>query len=263
MYALWTVIGIVALWLAVMVVRAVRFKPPVLEAPKSLNESPDPQQAVEHLQQLIRCKTVSYRDKELEDETAFEQLYSLLPGLYPHVYQHCSCIRPNERSIIFVWKGRSSAKPVVLMAHYDVVPVRQDEWSRDAFAAEIVDGELWGRGTLDTKGTFNGVLQAADNLIAGGFVPANDLYLCFAGDEEVAGSGAQANVAWLKEHGIHPELVLDEGGAVVEKVFPGVTKPAAVIGIAEKGIMDIRLTVETKGGHASTPPAHSAIGMLS
>ena len=256
------VLGILLAFLLVLLVRALRFTPAEQETPAPLTEKPDPDKAVSHLQRLIRCRTVSDSDRSLEDDSQFEALYALLPELYPHVYASCQAVRPNDRSLIYVWKGRSSEKPVVLMAHYDVVPVRQEEWQRDAFSAEIVDGELWGRGTLDTKATFNGVLEAADNLISEGFVPANDIYMCFAGNEETGGNGAPANVEWLRSRGVKPELVLDEGGAVVENVFPGVTQPAAVIGIAEKGSLNLRLELETKGGHSSTPPVHSAIGSL-
>lgn len=248
---------------AVVLVRAFLFKPAPLPQPAPMTEKPDADKVIDHLQQLIRCRTVSNLDRSLEDDDAFEALYDLLPKLYPNVYRTCECVCPNDRSLIYVWKGRSSEKPVVLMAHYDVVPVRQEEWQHDAFSAQIIDGEMWGRGTLDTKATFNGVLEAADNMISEGFVPANDIYMCFAGNEEIGGSGAPANVAWLKQHGVKPELVLDEGGAVVQNVFPGVSQPAAVIGIAEKGTLDLRFELETKGGHSSTPPVHSAIGMLS
>ena len=158
MIELWIVLGLLVLWLAVLLVRAVMFKPVPQQEPAPLTEAPDPDKAVEHLRQLIRCKTVSYTERELEDDGEFRKLYALLPQLYPHVYQTCELVQPSDRSLIYVWKGRSSDKPCVLMAHYDVVPVRREEWQRDAFTGEIVDGELWGRGTLDTKGTFNGVL---------------------------------------------------------------------------------------------------------
>ena len=263
MTALWIILGLLVAFLAVILARACLFVPGKEEPAPALDEHPDEKKIIDHMQQLIRCKTVSNRDKSLEDEAEFQRLYALLPTLFPHVYEACECFTPSDRSLIYAWKGKSSEKPGVLMAHYDVVPVVQEEWSKPAFEAIIEDGVMWGRGTLDTKGTFLGALEAADNLIAEGFVPAHDLYLCFAGNEEISGYGAPANVDWLEQHGIHPEFVLDEGGAVVEGVFPGVKQRCAVVGIAEKGPMTLRLTVETKGGHASTPPAQSAIGILS
>ena len=263
MVVLIVVLCLLVVFVAVLLARTFRFTPPALPQPAEMREQPDEDKLIGHMQQLIRCRTVSSRDKALEDDSEFQKLYGLLPGLFPNVYRVCECVRPSDRSLIYVWKGKSAEKPGVLMAHYDVVPVDESEWEKPAFEAIIENGVLWGRGTLDTKGTFLGALEAADNLIAEGFVPANDLYLCFAGNEEISGYGAPANVDWLEQHGVHPAFVLDEGGAVVKDVFPGVTQPCAVVGIAEKGPMNLRLTVEAKGGHASTPPAQSAIGILS
>ena len=247
---------------AVLIARTLAFKPQPEESVVSSGEAVNGDKAVRALQELIRCKTVSYRDKSLEDESEFRRLEDLLPKLFPHVYAACTLVRPGPRSLLFHWKGRSAGAPGVLMAHYDVVPVNQDMWDKPPFDGIIEDGFLWGRGTLDTKGTLLGVLEACDSLIAEGFVPANDLYLAFAGDEEISGDGAPAIVRWLTEHDIHPAFVLDEGGAVVENVFPGVKQPCALIGIGEKGPMDVKLTLDTNGGHASTPPPHTPVGVL-
>lgn len=258
----WIILGILAVLITVILARTLAFRPmeeaPVDSAPEDVDEA----KAIADLQALIRCKTVSYRDKSLEDEAEFAKLEALLPRLFPHVHEACAFVKPGPRSLLFHWKGRSNAKPGVLMAHYDVVPVNQDAWSKPAFEALLEDGVLWGRGTLDTKGTLLGVLEAADTLIARGFTPANDLYLAFAGDEEISGEGAPTIVRWLTAHGVKPAFVLDEGGAVVQNVFPGVAQPCAVVGTGEKGPMDVRLTMSTAGGHASTPPAHTPVGVL-
>jgi len=258
----WIILLAILAFLAVLIIRALAFKPqseaPVNAVPETLDE----QKAIDHLQSLIRCKTVSYRDKVLEDNAEFEKLEALLPQLYPNVCKTCELIKPDPRALLFRWKGQSSAQPGVLMAHYDVVPVNESDWEKPAFDGIIENGILWGRGTLDTKGTFNGVLEAADNLIAQGFVPANDLYLAFGGDEEISGNGAPAIVKWFQQQNITPAFVLDEGGAVVENVFPGVKVPCAVIGTGEKGPMDVKLTLKTNGGHSSTPPPHSPVGIL-
>ena len=126
----------------------------------------------------------------------------------------------------------------------------------------VKDGELWGRGTLDTKGTLHGVMEAAEMLIGQGFVPENDVYFAFGGDEEIFGGDAPAIVEELKKRGIHPEFVLDEGGAIVEGVFPGVSKSAALIGTAEKGTVSVDMTASGKGGHASAPASRQALGIL-
>lgn len=262
MVILCTLLVVLAAFVTVLVMRTLQFKPEPQAPVAAPEETFDGDKAVSDLQALIRCKTVSYRDKSLEDEAEFAKLEALLPQLFPHVYQTCTFHRPGERSLLFHWKGASDQAPGVLMAHYDVVPVNEDMWEKPAFEGIIENDVLWGRGTLDTKGTFLGVLEAADNLIAQGFTPTNDLYLAFAGDEEISGTGAPTIVRWLQERNITPAFVLDEGGAVVEKVFPGVKQPCALIGIGEKGPMDVKLTLETGGGHASTPPSHTPVGVL-
>jgi len=259
---IWIILLAVLAFLAVLITRALSFRPQPEEAAFAAPETLDEQKAIDHLQALIRCKTVSYRNKALEDNAEFEKLENLLPQLYPNVCKTCELIKPNDRALLFHWKGKSSDQPGVLMAHYDVVPVNEADWQKPAFDGIIEDGVLWGRGTLDTKGTFNGVLEAADNLIAQGFVPANDLFLAFGGDEEISGDGAPAIVRWFQQQHITPAFVLDEGGAVVENVFPGVKVPCAVVGTGEKGPMDVKLTLRTSGGHASTPPPHSPVGIL-
>lgn len=250
------------MFIAVLVMRTIQFKPEADTPVDSSEEIFDADKPIQALQALIRCKTVSYRDKTLEDNAEFSRLEELLPQLFPHVFSTCQLRKLNDRSLLFHWKGQSCDAPGVLMAHYDVVPVNEELWDKPAFEGIIENDVLWGRGTLDTKGTFVGVLQAADNLIAKGYMPANDLYLAFAGDEEISGTGAPAIVQWFSEQGITPAFVLDEGGAVVENVFPGVKQPCALIGIGEKGPMDVKFTLDTNGGHASTPPPHSPIGVL-
>ena len=259
---LWIILIALAAFAAVLLARAAAFTPRTEENANTAEEVFDREKAISHLQSLIRCKTVSFRDKSKEDNAEFEKLEALLPALFPNVFKTCELIKPNSRALLFCWKGRSCEKPGVLMAHYDVVPVNESDWEKPAFDAVIENGVLWGRGTLDTKATFCGILEAADNLIAQGYVPENDLYLAFGGDEEISGDGAPAIVRWFQDHGITPAFVLDEGGAVVENVFPGVKVPCAVVGTGEKGPMDVRLTLKSRGGHSSTPPPHTPVGIL-
>lgn len=256
------VLGILAALLAVLLIRALSFNPKSQKeaAPEEIVFDKDA--AVEALAQLVRCRTVSYYDPAMEDEAEFKKLIDLLPELYPKVFEACTLLTLPHRALLFRWPGKSDDAPAVMMSHYDVVPVDEKKWEKPPFAGIIEDGVLWGRGTLDTKATFNAVMSAANHLISQGFVPENDIYFAFSGGEEVNGMGAVNIVNYFKEHGIRPALVVDEGGAVVENVFPGVKKPCGMIGIAEKGMINVCYAVRSRGGHASAPPVKTPIGAL-
>ena len=255
--------GIVILFFAVVLIRTALFRPKAQPAVSDEKVEFDRDAAVNALAQLVRCKTVSYNDPTLEDDAEFEKLITLLPGLYPRVFGICSMDRLPDRALLFRWPGKSDKNPAVMMAHYDVVPVNEAGWEKPPFAAVIEDGVMWGRGTLDTKVTFNGVLSAADHLIGQGFTPENDIYFAFSGGEEVNGKGAPNIVNWFIAHGIQPAIVVDEGGAVVENVFPGVKAPCGLIGIAEKGMINAQFRTDSSGGHASAPKPHTPVGILS
>ena len=255
--------ALIAVFLAVVTVRTLRFTPKPQPRLSQEEVSFDRDAAVDALAQLVRCKTVSYNDHSLEDEAEFQKLISLLPKLYPSVMETCEFRQLPDRALLLRWPGKSPGDPSVMMAHYDVVPASEDAWEKLPFEAILEDGVLWGRGTLDTKVTFNGILSAANHLIARGFRPERDVYFAFSGGEEVNGQGAPNIVAWFREQGIHPAMVVDEGGAVVENVFPGVKVPCGLIGIAEKGMMNARFRARSQGGHASAPKPHTPVGVLS
>ena len=249
--------------IAVILVRTALFRPKEGKEESVDEISFDKDAAIRALGELVRCRTVSNYDREKEDDAEFEKLIGLLPTLYPRVCETCTLQRLPDRALLFTWKGRGEGKPAVLMAHYDVVPVEEENWENPPFEAIVRDGVMWGRGTLDTKVTFNGILSAAENLIAQGFTPENDVYFAFSGGEEINGPGAVHIVDHFKAQGIEPELVVDEGGAVVEDVFPGVSGPCALIGIAEKGMLNLEFSVSSAGGHASAPAPHTPVGILS
>ncbi len=246
----------------IVLIRTFNFKPKKIKDVDFEGVEFDKIKAVENLRELIKCKTISDYDKSKEDETEFEKLYSLLPKLYPNVIKNCESIKLENRGLLYKWVGKNHDKPAVLMAHYDVVSVVEENWDKPPFEAILEDGVLWGRGTLDTKVTFNAIMFSVNHLIKQGFVPENDIYLAFSGGEEINGLGAVDIVNYFKNNGISPYLVVDEGGAVVENVFPGVKKPCGLIGVAEKGMMNLKFTNTSSGGHASAPKPHTPIGIL-
>ena len=262
MIALYVVFGLFGLLIAVLLIRTVMFRPKAQKALSEETVSFDQEAAVSALQKLVQCKTVSYNDPALEDDNEFSKLIDMLPTLYPHVFRVCTMQKLPDRGLLFRWPGKQQNAPSVMMAHYDVVPVNEESWEKPPFAGIIEDGVLWGRGTLDTKVTFNGVLSAANHLIGEGFLPEQDIYFAFSGGEEINGKGAVNIVNYFTENKIQPALVVDEGGAVVENVFPGVKAPCGLIGIAEKGMMNVQYTVRSGGGHASAPPVKTPITTL-
>lgn len=224
------------------------------------------QPAADRLSELITFRTVfsSARDQiELEQFTGFIEA---LERLYPGVHAALSREFVNGHAMLFKWAGTGSnpaARPAVLMAHYDVVPVdTRDAWTHPGFSGHQKDGYVWGRGALDDKGALVVIMGAIESLLQEGFAPEHDLYLSFGNNEETAGDSAAAAVALLAKRGVKPWLVLDEGGAVALDAFPGLNAPAAVIGVAEKGILDLELLTRGAGGHASTPPRMGATARL-
>ena len=263
MYAIYIILAVIVAFLAFIVIRALAFNPKASVAADTDTVSFNKEKAVLNLQSLVKFKTISYYEKEKEDEEQFKGLIDALPELFPNVFKMCDYKELSDRALLLKWKGKESASPVVLMSHYDVVPVDEEKWEKPAFDGIIEDGVLWGRGTLDTKATFNAILTAADELIGKGFVPENDIYFAFSGGEEINGNGAVNIVDYFEKEGIEPQLVLDEGGAVVENVFPGVKVPCGLVGIAEKGMMNVKYTVASSGGHASAPKPNSPVVRLS
>ena len=253
------ILGLLLAFLAVLVIRTLLFTP---KPQPPLSTDPidfDKDAAVSALQKLVQCKTISYNDHSLEDEAEFRKLIDMLPQLYPAVFKTCHVQELPDWGLLLRWDGKAHDAPSVMMAHFDVVPVVEEMWEKPPFAGILEDGVLWGRGTLDTKVTMNGALSAANALIGQGFQPEQDIYFAFSGGEEVNGLGAVNIVKYFQENGIVPALVVDEGGGVVENVFPGVKEPCAMIGIAEKGLMNVRYTVHSGGGHASAPLPKSPV----
>ena len=253
LYAIIAIAALLIIFIATIIIRTLAFTPKdTIEVSQEAVDF-DRERAISNLAELIKFKTISYSDHSLEDDEEFAKLIAALPTLYPRVFDVCTFFMFPDRGLLFKWEGKKHDSPAVMMAHYDVVPVNEEMWDKPAFEAIIEDGVMWGRGTLDTKVTFNAILSAANSLMEKGFVPENDIYFAFSGGEEVNGLGAVHIVDYFEENKIEPGFVLDEGGAVVENVFPGVKVPCGLIGIAEKGMMNVEYKVKSQGGHASAP----------
>jgi len=261
MWIIWSVLGLLVILIAILVIRAIRFVPKQSVAISKKEVTIDEKRVVESLKTMIKFRTISHVDRSLNDAEAFLGFRNFLKSNYPEINKAATVKEIPESAILFQIKGKSSAEPTVLMAHYDVVP-ENGVWKYNPFLGEVVDGAIYGRGTLDTKGSLCGVVESVEHMLQQGHTFENDLYLAFSGDEEVDSYSANQVVEHLKSLGVVPKLVLDEGGAVVSKVFPGVKKKAAVIGIAEKGFIGLELSSASSGGHASMPPKSTPVTHL-
>lgn len=224
-------------------------------------------EVVKRFSQAIRLKTISKEDPSAIDSTEFKKFSELLVKSFPLTDSLLEKKVFNEFSFLYKWQGSNSQlKPALMMGHLDVVPVDDVEiesWQQPPFSGNVVDGQIWGRGTIDDKVNVFGTLEAVELLLKEGFRPERTIYLAFGHDEENLGVyGARTIASYLKNNGVQLEFVLDEGYSIVEDMIPGMTLPVALIGIAEKGYTSLKLTVNIEGGHSSMPKPETAIDVL-
>ncbi len=238
------------------------------EAPaQPANISIDTPAAADRLAAAIRFKTISFDEPARRDPEAFDALDAYLATAFPDVTRVLSRETAGEAALLYTWRGlRADLPPVLLLAHLDVVPAGDGAtgtWTHPPFDGVIDGGSIWGRGTLDDKGAALGLLESVSGLIRSGFVPTRTVYLAFGDNEEVDApdSGAAAIAARLAGRGVRNARLLDEGGFILDTVA-GVTRPVALVGVTEKTAISLVLRVQSAGGHASMPPAETAVGIL-
>ena len=223
-------------YIGMLVYRTIRFVPPGEERRRPSRAPAVTEMPIAlKLSELVKIPTVSFMDGKGEDQAQFTSFQEKLHALFPKVAARCERMIVSGKGIVYRWPGKSGERPCVLMSHYDVVPAPDDKWIHPPFSGAILEGYIGGRGTIDTKCTLAAAMEAAEQLISAGHVPQNDLYLCFSGDEEVAGPTAPAILEALQAAGVKPWFVLDEGGGIVTDALPG---------------------------HASRPPRHTALGRV-
>ncbi len=227
----------------------------------------DAEAVAARLAEALRFRTISHFDRSRMQGAAFVGLHRHLATSYPQLHATLRRELVNEWSLLYTWPGSEPGlEAILLMAHLDVVPVdtgSDSGWEHPPFAGVVAEGQVWGRGSLDDKGSVICILEAVERLAASGFRPRRTVYLAFGHDEELGGDeGSLAIAELLEERGVRLDLVLDEGGAVIEGAIPGVTQPIALVGIAEKGSVTVELQADGVGGHSSVPPRHTAIGRV-
>lgn len=219
--------------------------------------------AAGRLAEAIRFETVSHDDQPDASRDALDALGAWLVEAYPRFHAVATRTVMDGGTLVYEWQGSSEAlRPIILMAHQDVVPAEAaQDWRHPPFSGAIAEGSIWGRGSIDNKGALVAIMEAVEAMVVAGVAPQRTLLLVFGHDEEVGGSGARAAARYLASQGIEAEFVLDEGSLVVAD-HPVTSKAVALIGISEKGFANVRITARSSGGHASAPPADTAIGVL-
>ena len=227
--------------------------------------------AAQRLAGAVRIPTITYDDAPNQSADAFLQLHQYLAQQYPRAHQAMRREVVNQYSLLYTWPGRDAkAKPIILIAHQDVVPVApgtEGQWRHPPFGGVIDDGYVWGRGAWDNKANLCAMLEAVERLATQGYQPERTVYIVSGHDEEAgtqAGTQGAAKVAeLLAARGVHAEFALDEGLLVTEGIVAGVGRPLAMIGVAEKGYLKLRLRASGSPGHSSMPAPNSAITKLS
>ncbi|MFW5694778.1 MAG: M20/M25/M40 family metallo-hydrolase [Alkalispirochaeta sp.] len=216
--------------------------------------------------EAITFPTVNAADPaDIPDREVFSRFEEFLERAFPLVHRTFRREELGDPGLLYTWTGRDpSAAPIILTAHYDVVPAdAKDGWSHPPFGGEVSDDTIWGRGALDDKSSLMAILEAADGLIEAGFTPERTVLFAFGGDEEVTGQrGAGRIAAELAARGVRARCLVDEGTAVVENTVGLVDRPIALIGTAEKGYVDFQMTVRGPDGHASMPRRRTTVGRL-
>ena len=212
----------------------------------------------EQFAKLINVPTVTNSGDEV-----FAHFREVLREVFPLAHETMEMTICGENALLYKWTGKSDKKPIVLMGHQDVVPADVEGWDTNPFEATIKGDRIYGRGTLDCKNCLYMNLRTIEELIAEGYTPDNDVYVVASDNEETMGDGTPHVVEELKKRGVRPYLVLDEGGAIIPQVMPGMDRPYAMIGVLEKGYADFKFTAKSNGGHSSRPPKNTPVARLS
>jgi carboxypeptidase PM20D1 len=262
-------VGVIALAAVVVTLRTIAFEPRgALDfASVRLADAPavDVATAARHLGEAVRFRTISHQDGASNDWAEWGRFDAWLESTYPAAHAAMRREIVAGHTLVYTWPGTDAAlDPIVLMAHHDVVPVTpgtEGEWKHPPFGGAIADDAVWGRGSVDDKGSLVGIFEAVEALAASGFSPRRTVIVLSGHDEEAGGTGVRTVARSWRARGLTPLFALDEGLAIVSDL-PLAGRPVALVGVAEKGYATLRITAPSKGGHSSAPPPETGVEVL-
>jgi carboxypeptidase PM20D1 len=281
------VVVLVAIVLAVVLVRGLTIRSTQVEvspAPEIISA----EFAAQHLSEALSFPTISHDDLADFNPAPFAAFQEWLAGTYPRMHAtleretfgtHAGEAPYGLHALLYTWRGTDPAlEPVLLIAHQDVVPVEpgtEGGWDVPPFSGALVEDigygpggvrkrtYVVGRGAIDIRIDLVGLCEAVEALLAEGWTPQRTLLFAMGHDEEVGGQDGNRLIAQaLKERRVTVHWILDEGMIIADGVVLGLDRPAALVGIAEKGYVSVELIARDEGGHSSMPPPHTAVGRV-
>lgn len=209
-----------------------------------------------NLQKMIQCKTVSVKGSY--DDTEFKKLRGVMEEIFPLVHKQAKKMIFSDDCWMYCIEGKNKNRNIMLMSHHDVVDV-DGEWKYEGFSGEIAEGKIWGRGTVDTKTPLFSEFMALEELLSEGFVPPCNIYIGSSHNEEIAGDGVPKALEYFKEKGITFEVILDEGGAVIDPPVGGMkVEKCAMVAVHEKGFYHLNCKAVTGSAHAGLTAGQKA-----
>jgi len=262
--AILCIAAVLVVLVAVIAIKTATFTSKQLAAGQKISYTIDADKAAERLSKALQFRTISNDDNSKVDYALYVKLQAYLDKTFPLVSSTLEKKVINNYSLLYIWKGSDSQKkPILLVAHQDTVPAPPEGWKHEPFSGDIADGFVWGRGSIDNKGSLMSILESTEYLIKDGFKPSRSIYIAFGCDEEVGGREGAAKIAdYLAAQGVQFEAIFDEGMFVTQGAVPGVKAPVALIAVSEKGYLSLELVAESAGGASSMPPDETTVGIL-
>ncbi len=218
--------------------------------------------AARNLGAAVKFQTISHQEKSENDLTQWDGLHAWLQSTYPTIHSKMQREFVADKTLVYIWPGSdSAAQPIIVMAHQDVVPITpgtEKDWKHPPFSGAIINGEIWGRGSVDDKGSLVALFEALEALTKQGFAPKRTVIIVSGHDEEAGGSGAKAAADLLTKRSVKALFTIDEGG-IIARDAPIINGPGALIGVAEKGYATLKVTANSEGGHSSMPPKNTGV----